>query len=287
MAIYNLCPLRIVGGLDSEGVPWSLVPLNPSHLYAIDGGRYRYGQDEVPVDELRFVRRTTLPVTTPEVQAIVRLAQDQLEAAASASRYVSAWWESGGAPLVVLSTDQELSKDQAEQIGDRWLERRAKGPAYPAVLGKGAKADAFGANLGTEEAHEAQDRLLASVARFLGVPPSYVNAPSYAGSLTYQNVEQAGLDLVRYTLNGYAQPIGDVISDVLPGDYLEGRSVRLDLSHLTRGGQLERYQAYESALRAGWLVQDEVRQAEGFAPMDQAPATAAPVDELAAEGIEV
>jgi phage portal protein BeeE len=290
MAIYSYCPLRIVGGLDSEGVPWSLVPLNPAALSRNpDSATFTYGTETIPLDDLRFVRRTSLPVASPDVQAIIRLAQDQLEAAASASQYVSAWWEAGGAPVVVLSTDQELTKDQGDEIAARWLERREKGPAFPAVLGKGAHANPFGANLGADEAHQAQDRLIASVARFMGVPASYVNAPSYAGSLTYQNVQQAGLDLVRYTLDAYALPIGDLLGDQLPGDYIKGRTVRLDLRGLTLGDQLNRYQAWESALRAGWLDEDEVRQAEGYAPRETAaePAPAPDLVELPANAPEV
>ena len=271
MAIYNVCPLQIRGGLDSEGVPWSLVPLYPPALTPNPGqASYIYaGTETIPADDLRWVRRTLFPTATPEIQAILSIAHDQIAAAASAADYVSSWWESGGAPIVVLSTDQELSADQGEQIAARWLERREKGPAYPAVLGKGAKAAPFGADLGTDAAAAAQDRLLASIARYMGVPAAYVNAPSYAGSLTYQNVEQAGLDLVRYTFTAYSAPIGDVMSDALPGDYLEGRAVRLDLSHLTRGGQLDRYNSYAAAKSAGWLTVDEIREAEGYPPMEE------------------
>jgi hypothetical protein len=284
MALYNICPLRLMGGTDDEGVPWSLVPLNPALLTKDPGSRvYRYGDEIIAPDDLRFIQRATFPSVTPAVAAILSLARQQIEAAASAALYAGSWWESGGAPLVVLTTDQDLTKQQGEDIAERWLERRKKGPAYPAVMGKGAKAQAFGANLGTEEAAQAADRLIASIARYMGVPPAYVNAPSYAGSLTYQNVEQAGLDLVRYTLNGYSQPIGDTLSDLLPGDYLVGRSIRLDLSALTRGEQAARYAAWASAISAGWLTKDEVRQAEGYPPLEQAAAVGPAVDEAAQE----
>lgn len=274
MAIYNACPLRLVGGEDSEGVPWSLVPLMPAALIR-DGSEYVYGTERISVDMIRWVLRASFPSVSPQLASILSLARDQLAAAAAAAEYVDDWWASGGAPLVLITLDQDLTVPQGEDIADRWLARRAKGPAYPAVLGKGATAAPFGASMATSDANAAQDRLLASIARYLGVPASYVNVPSFAGSLTYQNVEQAGLDLVRYTFSAYADPIGDAISDLLPGDYLTGRAVRLDLSHLTRGGQLDRYQAYQVGIAAGFLTRDEVRQAEGLPPL-----TAAQQDEL-------
>jgi hypothetical protein len=284
MAIYNYCPLRLVGGLDNEGVPWSVVPLVPGLLVRDPGSaEYRYGTETISPDEIRIVRRAIFPGLTPELSAVVALARAQIEAAASATAYVGDWWSSGGAPIVMITTDQELDTPQAEAIAARWLARREKGPAYPAVLGKGAKAGPFGTDVAAEDAGQAQDRLIASIARYLGVPAPYINAPSYAGSLTYQNVEQSGLDLVRYTFRAYADPIGDALSDLLPGDYLEGRTIRLDLAALTRGEQAARYSSWGAALAAGWLTINEVRQAEGYPPLDElgqapqpAPAAAEP-----------
>jgi phage portal protein BeeE len=103
-----------------------------------------------------------------------------------------------------------------------------------------------------------------------------VNAPNMASSLTYSNVESASLDLVRYTLAGYRDTIADYMSELLPGDYLTGRQVRLSLKALTQGEQLSRYTAYESALRAGWMTIDEVRLAEGMAPQETAEPSQAP-----------
>jgi HK97 family phage portal protein len=250
-----------------------------------DGSEYIYGTERISVDDIRWIIRASFPSVSVELASILNIARDQLAAAAAAAEYVDDWWASGGAPIVMITVAQDIDKTEAEGIADRWLERRAKGPAYPAVLGKGATAAPFGASMATGDATSAQDRLLASVARYLGVPASYVNVPSFAGSLTYQNVEQAGLDLVRYTFSAYADPIGDAISELLPGDYLGGRAVRLDLSHLTRGGQLERYQAYESALRAGWITKPEVRQAEGLPPIDEDELPAPPAELPAPEPV--
>jgi HK97 family phage portal protein len=268
MSLYGYCPLRIVGGVDSEGVPWSLVPLRPD-LLRNDAGTWRYGSEVVPVDELRFIRRTLFPVNDPLTAGVLRYARATIEGSWAGAEYVSDWWGAGGAPTVVITTDQELTKEQSEAIADRWQERRKLGPSHPAVLGKGAYAKPFGADMLTADAGVSQDRLLASIARYFGVPPALVNAPSMAGSLTYSTTESQSLDLVKYTLTGYSDPIGDAMGELLPGDYLAGRTVRLDLSGLTRAEQLSRYQAWNLALAGGWMTADEVRAQEGLAPLDQ------------------
>jgi phage portal protein BeeE len=137
------------------------------------------------------------------------------------------------------------------------------------VFGKGAKLEPLGADVAGGGAAAAADRTLASVARFFGMQPWLVNAPSAAGSMVYSNTEAAGLDLVRYTLSGYRRPIEDGWSEALPGSYLTGRRVRLGLRHLTQPGFLERMQGYAIATgNAPWMDPAEVRTAEGMAPAD-------------------
>ena len=263
--------MRFVGGLDNEGVPWSLVPLQPARLFRQPGRAvYTYGGDEIPAEEIRFMRRTLFPGATPEATGVIRLAQSAIEAAYAAGAYVADWWDAGGAPMTVITTEQDLTKDQAEGLADRWIERRKLGPSHPAVLGKGAGAKPFGADALTEDASLAQDRLVAVIARYMGVPAGLVNAPVHA-SLTYSTTEQQGLELTRYTLSGYAECIADFLSTVLPGDYIAGRSVRIDLTALSRAEQLSRYQSWRIALdpAAPWLSVEEVRAYEGLAPLGE------------------
>jgi len=199
---------------------------------------------------------------------VLTLARETFAAAMSADAFRSDFWQQGGAPVTVLTTDQPITDDDADAIADRWVAKRTTSPGKPAVLGKGAHANAFGADLGTDGAISAGDKLRAAIARYFGVPAYMINAPTEAGPLTYANTESFGLDLTRYTLSAYTDTIGDGLSDILPGDYLLGRRVVLDLSHLSRAEQLSRYQAWAIALDpdTGWMTKAEVRQAEGLPP---------------------
>jgi HK97 family phage portal protein len=284
LALYSTCPVRLAGGLDSEGVPVSLVPLAPNRVVRTDG---RWYIDGVPTeDEVRVIRRVLFPSTDARTAAVLHLARTTFAAAVAASEYAADWWVSGGAPVTVITTDQELTDPQAETIANRWAERRKLGPGTgPAVLGKGAKAEPFGADVG-DGVQASADHLAASIARYFRVPPHLVNVTSLASSLTYQNTEAASTDLVRYTLDAYAAPIADLVSDLLPGDYLTGRQVRLDLRHLTRAEFESRTRGWESAIRAGWMSPEEVREVEGLPPREEAP-DATPLAAVAPEPEEV
>jgi len=271
MALYNGCWLWNRFGDDAEGVPISLVPVSPSRVtfpkpdvpyidgIEVDGG----------LEVMRWVPRMTFPTVTAELGTLLRLARSSIAAAWAADAYRTDFWESGGAPVVVLTTDQVIAKEKAEEISDAWAARRAAAPGKPAVLGQGIEAEALGADLGTEGAVAATAATGAAIARYFGVPAWLLNVPTQAGSLTYANAAAAGLDLVRYTLQpGYAGPIGDALSDELPGDYLSGRRVVLDLTHLTRGTALEQSQAYAIATgNKAWMLPSEVRT-DLHMPMD-------------------
>lgn len=279
LALYSHCPIRLAGGLDSEGVPVSLVPLAPSRVSRQDGRWWVDGQ--VITDEVRVIRRVLFPTTDARTSAVLHLARETFAAAAAGQEYLADWWTAGGAPLVQITTDQELTDPQAISLGQRYVERRKLGPGTaPVVLGKGAKVESVGADAATDGAMVAQDHLAAGVARYFRVPPHLVNVPNLASSLTYGTTEAASTDLVRYTLDAYAAPIGDLVSDLLPGDYLQGRQVRLDLRHLTRAEFESRTRGYESGIRAGWLSRQEVREYEGLPPMEgEAPTdVAAPAE---------
>jgi len=267
LALYSMAPVILRGGLDSEGVPNSVVPYHPSRLSYADGAWFL---DGAPVtDEVRVIRRTVIPTTDWRTASVLHLARIQVAAAMAAQEYAADWWVSGGAPVTVITTDQELTDPQADGIATRWSERRKLGPGTsPAVLGKGAKVATLGADAAAEGAMGAQDRIGADIARYFRIPPHLVNVPNLASSLTYANTESASTDLVRYTLNAYAGPIADFLSELLPGDYLTGRQVRLDLRALTRAEFESRTRGYESAIRAGWLSKDEVREYEGLPPQE-------------------
>lgn len=284
LALYNVAYLREAGGADSEGVPWSLIPIPPMAITPEDpdpwGIRpptaYRIAGERVSAEEIRRLRRAMLPSIPPEMAALLTLARATIGAAIAAEWYAAGFWMGGAAPLVVLSVDQEMTAQQMGEYADTYQEHRATDPSRPLVLGKSGKADTLGADLSNASAIEARNWLVADVARYFGVPPHLVNAPT-GDSMTYQNVEQAGLDLARYCLGPFARPVEDVISDTLPGDPQEGRHMRIDLTEFTAGGFLDRAQGY--ALATGsrpWLTPEEVRAREGRPPVGDLPPELAP-----------
>jgi len=210
----------------------------------------------------------------------MNLARATFAAAIAAENYASRYWQGGGSPTGYLTTDANLPDTVAQTLADRWAEKRRLGPDHPPVMSGGLKYEDSGIDPTTASAVEARRELVADVARYFGIPTRIVNAPT-GDSETYHTSEAGNQDLVRYTLQNYIGAIQDAISDQLPG----GRRMVMDVEPLTRGVQLNRYQAYQYALGSkAWLLPEDVRDMEGLPPVEDpaalnppAPAPVAPV----------
>jgi hypothetical protein len=161
------------------------------------------------------------------------------------------------------------------------------GADYPAVLGKGAKAEPWGADPTTESAVEARREINADVGRYFGMPTRILNAPA-GDSETYSNVENDALDLLRLTLRGYMGPVEDTISRAAPGRLHRrpahgDRPVPVPLRATSRAGP----RPTSRSSTPGSSTRDEART-RGFglpplaAPTQATPAvTVTPVQEVA------
>jgi HK97 family phage portal protein len=274
LALYDVCYLLKVGGVDSEGVPMGLWPLDPSlvqpiqtdYLSILPPDEFWVGQDRVSVNDLVILHRSPQPGVTDTMGGLIKLARIKFAEAIAADAYASRYWQAGGAPTTVLETDSQLIGDKATVIQDRWRESRQRGPDYAAVLEGGLKAKAFGADPTQQAAVEARRELVADIARYFGVPTRIINAPT-GDTETYATSESSNMDLVRYTLANYIGSIEDAISDQLPG----GRRMHMDTWKLVTPNLAALGQYLQFALGGdAWMSVDEAREKVGLPPQEEA-----------------
>jgi phage portal protein BeeE len=272
LALWDVCYLWKVGGYDYEGTPMALWPLDPTIVMPAYTDLYNFlppqeffiQQMRVSRDELVILHPSPQPTVQDALSGVLRIARITFAAAIAAEGYASRYWQSGGSPTTTLETDAKLIGDAPQQIQERWRESRQRGPDYAAVLDNGIKAHPFGADPTTESAVEARRELVADVGRYFGIPTRILNAPT-GDSETYHTSEAGNQDLLRYTLQNYADAIQDAISDQLPGS----RNMLMEVEPLTRGVQLNRYQAYSFATGGkAWLTPEDVRDMEGLPPVE-------------------
>jgi HK97 family phage portal protein len=296
MALTDVQYIYMVGGVDDEGVPGSLLPLPkdaiqpagyidpwgvfPPTSYSIVGipGTVS-GEAVIPM------RSAFWPGVPIHLQGILSMARNSMMMAHASDAYVSRYWQAGGSPTTQITTEQFLDDTQADAIGNRYRARRAKGPDYPLVLGQGASASPWGADVSQQAAVEARREIVIEVANLFGVAAHYVNVVPTGSSQVYSNIQDEALSLDRFTLAGFYDPIQDLVSDLLP----EERFMLIDMTRLTRASQESRFRAWQIATGSKpWMMPAEVRTEEGMGPspeidaMEEARITAI---EAGAEGM--
>jgi HK97 family phage portal protein len=190
-----------------------------------------------------------------------------------AERYAARFFGDSAIPSGVITTDQDIKTVRAEEIKQRW-EARHQGRRDIAVLGNGAKFQAI--TVPPEEAQflEATKANVATICRYYRVPPELAASES-GGSLTYANVEQRALDFLTFCLRRWIVTMEVALSVLLSST----TTVKFNAGALVRTDLLTRYQAHESAIRAGWKLRSEVRELEDLPPIagidDQPPGAVA------------
>lgn len=276
MALQDIAHLHLVGGVDDEGVPGSLIPLPREAIQPagfvdpwgiLDPTQYTISGVEgiVSGESVIPLRSSFWPGVPPHLAGILNMARASLMASWSQEAYASRYWQSGGSPTTVLTTEQALIDGQAEEIGTRWQTRRAMGPDYPAVMGNGITAAFHGADLGQPGLVEAKREQALDIGRLFGVPARYLDIGLEGKSQVYANINDEALSLDRFTLAGYYEPIQDCISDLLPGDGVTGRRMVINMSRVTQASQEGRFRAWDMATGGkAWLDPEEVREYEGL-----------------------
>jgi HK97 family phage portal protein len=285
LALYDVCYLLKVGGEDAEGVPMSLVYVQPAiiqptyyDVYSLAMPKtYQILGQKVDADQLVVLHRSPQPGVWDTQGGIINLARVSFAAALAAEGYASRYWQAGGPVDRALVAEGNMPDTVAQSNSERWAERRAKGPDHVPVLTGGMKLEQYGVDPTAQAAVEARREQVADIGRYFGVPTRILNAPT-GDTETYATSESGNQDLVRYTLQNYIGAIEDGISDLLPG----GRVMRMDTRRLTAGTQLAQAQALQLLTgNKAVMLPDEGREWIGLPPVENAdelnPPAPAPV----------
>lgn len=237
--------------------PWLVTPEWEDGLV---GGRriYRVGSLDV-TDQIKHIRYRS---RADRLRGIGPLEAGgaRMVAARVLSRYVTEIAETGGRPIYWLEVEKRLTKPEADDLLDQWVESRARNLGKPAVVSGGA-------SLENMPIPNAKDMALVELAQFteariavmLGVPPFLVGLPSGGDSMTYSNVSSLFDYHDRASLNPKAQRVLRALSAwALP----LGSRVEMNRDEYTRPAPLERAQYYTALKDIGAISAPEVRTME-------------------------
>jgi HK97 family phage portal protein len=236
---------------------------------------YRYKGQLVDPSDLWHVRAFVYP-GNPIGLSPISYAAETVGLSLAVQRFGRTFFAQGATPTGILSHEGPLNREQAKNVKEV-LKLATVGKREPLIV-SGGDAKWQSLSIAPDESQFVESRKLgvAEIARTFGVPPEMIGGEA-GNSLTYANVEQRGLEFVRYSLGPWMVRLENGLSTLLP----RGQSVKFNPNALLRGTTLERYQAHEIALKNGWMTVDEVRALEDLPPM---PAASSPPSLQAVEG---
>ena len=232
--------------------------------------RYWLGNVEV-TDEILHIRNIS-NTADAHGHGPLESAGARMTTSALLERYAYQLAETGGVPHYWIGVDPRLTKEQAADLLEQWLESRRMHAGQPAML-------TGGATLNQLQSMSAQDMALLELSQFteariavlLGVPPFLLGLPmAQRESMTYSNVTS----LFDYHARSSLRPKAVTVMNALSGWLLpRGQSLELNQDNYTRPDFLQRAQAYQLLSQIGALSAPEIRAMERFDGVPAASAT--------------
>lgn len=254
----------------ADGAPHSFRVV-PPWLVSVEMGagtrEYRLGSLDV-TGEILHIRYKS---TTDNARGVGPLEAGgaRLVASELLTRYVNEIAETGGVTHEWITVEKQLSKPQANDLREQYLESRRANPGAPGVLSGGAE-------LNQTRPQSAKDLALLELTQFTeariavmcGVHPALVGLPS-GDSMTYSNMTSLFDFHDRSSLRPKARTVMSALSEwALP----RGQSVEMNRDEYSRPALNERAEAYERLFGIGAISAEEIRIMERL--RGEAPETA-------------
>ena len=235
--------------------------LNPHNviLDTQNGKRvYKYGDKVFQDYQIKHLKLLRVPGTDYGLGPI-QAAKQELTGVLDLRDYQAGWFREAGVPSGVLSTDQTLTSEMADQYKERWNDTNGG----VRVLGAGLSYSPT--LLNPEDAMFVQVAQLSvtNIARLFGIPASYLLAAVEGNSLTYSNITQVDTAFVKYTLMQYLSEIEEAFSELLP----RGTETRFKVEEFLRADIATRFAVYAIARDKEIMTVEEIRKEEGLEPL--------------------
>lgn len=189
----------------------------------------------------------------------IAYARDALGGAISTSDHTSKFWNKGGRPSTVLSTEQKVGTTDKARIRADW-QNLYSGPDGDmiAVLDQDLKAAFLSHDMRSSQFIETRQFQVVDLARVWGVPPHLIFDLSKA---TFGNIEQQSLEFVIYHLGPHYARVAQAVSRAFAEDdhYFEHLT-----DALVKGDLKSRMEAYWLQRQMGMVNGSELRRRENL-----------------------
>lgn len=277
--IWHGNAIALIASRNREGWPTSYLPVRAENVHVkrveyadpvqlpIGSIVYRIGDRWYPADDVLHVKGPCRPGDLRGMGVLENHLNGTLKLAAEQGRQARSLTTSGVPTGVLKSTDPELEQEDADELKAAWL--RSQRDRTIAVLNETTDFTPIAWNPSETQLLEARRFSLHETALLFGLDPSWLGAQG--ASMTYSNVEQEAVNLVKFSLGGHLARFEQTFTLHMP----RGTEAKANLDAVLRADTLTRYQAHAIGISSGFLTDDEVRGLENRPPLTPAQRKAA------------
>lgn len=259
---------------DAAGYPMAVELIHPDKVAGrVDEGRVLLSWDGVehelwPLGDAIHVPAYTVP-GSPFGLSVLDYARTTIGSGLASEEWGARFFTDGAVPSAVLSTDQSVTREQAQELKARFMAAVA-GKREPAVLGAGIEYTPISVSPGESAFLETWRMSGENVCRLFGVQPEMIGLASSGSSITYANREQRVQDFLTFSLSPWLARVEEALSALLPRDH----EVKFRTGGLLRADIQTRYAVYEASARISQMTDgampltvDEMRALEDLPPL--------------------
>jgi hypothetical protein len=247
---------------DNLNAPIGLTPIHPQfvNVYSIDYRTRQYYVRGSYVDPNNILHiRWWTPAQALRGISPLEEHRNTIGIALAAQRHEAQFFGEGATPSSVLETDQDITPQQAQTLRETWNVTHNR-HRKPAVLTNGLRWRPITTSAADMELDKAKQFQLGEIARVFRIPPHMIGAPG--DTQTYQNVEQAGINFVQFTLLPWLRRLEEAFSGLLT----QPKYIKFDTQEFLRADTISRFNAHRTAIESGIRSPNEARRIEGLEP---------------------
>lgn len=202
-------------GRDGRMRPNQLELLDPDTVMPrmVDGQiEYWVKAQQIPTADMWHIRGMTLPGCKVGMSPIAYGAL-AMGVELSAAKFARDFFDGGGIPKAILTSDLEVTQQQARTLKERLL--AATQDREPMVLGSGVKYQTISVRPDESQFIATLENAVSTVARFFFMPPEMVGGSS-GKSMTYTNRVDRALDFATYCMGFWMKRLEDAYFPILP-----------------------------------------------------------------------
>lgn len=258
----------LITSRDKNGRPNRLRVIHPDRVscgWVSEGVRaYEVDRKPVPTDSMMHIVGMSYP-ESPTGISVIQAARNSIGLGLAAEMFGSRFFGSGAHMSGIIEIEADLDKERARQLKDSFMSSHGgvQNSHTVGVLSGGARWTPISVTPDDAQFLGTRSYQTSEIAMLFGVPPHLIMQTDKTTSWG-TGIEQQSMNFLTYTMQWWVGVFEDAFTSAL----VNGQQAYMDVSALLRTDEAGRYAVYSAARAAAILTTNEIRDREGYAPID-------------------